>query len=359
MSEGKATGGSGLQIGQTTKDIVSGTAGGIAQVLIGQPFDTLKVRLQTQSSVNPIYSGVGDCLKKTVKNEGFSALYKGTLAPLIGIGACVSIQFAVVEAAKRNLRAIRPSGELSTSDFFACGLVAGFANSFVTTPVEHIRIRMQVQKPEPGKPMKYANTLDCYAKIFKQGGIRSVYKGGVLTFARESLGFGFYFMAYETMINFFCNLHEKKRTVGELKSYEIIGSAISAGVSYWVSTYPIDAVKSNFQTDSFSNPKYPTNMSALRHMYSSGGISGLYRGVGIATARAIPAVTGTFMAFETTMNLLGREEIKLSFYVVGYYKGMGGLQIMIEFKDVQYCEEKEGKEERMVNKTEEAVILKL
>lgn len=30
-------------------------AGGIAVVAVGQPFDTLKVRLQTQPSVNPIY----------------------------------------------------------------------------------------------------------------------------------------------------------------------------------------------------------------------------------------------------------------------------------------------------------------
>lgn len=31
------------------------TAGGLAVVAVGHPFDTVKVRLQTQSSINPIY----------------------------------------------------------------------------------------------------------------------------------------------------------------------------------------------------------------------------------------------------------------------------------------------------------------
>ena len=35
------------------------------------------MRLQTQSSTNPIYSGAADCVKQTVAKEGPRALYKG------------------------------------------------------------------------------------------------------------------------------------------------------------------------------------------------------------------------------------------------------------------------------------------
>lgn len=54
----------------------AGTCGGISVTLVGHPFDTLKVRLQTQPTTNPIYSGVMDCLKKTVQWEGLQGLYK-------------------------------------------------------------------------------------------------------------------------------------------------------------------------------------------------------------------------------------------------------------------------------------------
>ena len=45
-----------------------------------QPFEIIKVRLQTQSKQAPQYSGIIDCLGKIIKNEGPLALYKGTLS---------------------------------------------------------------------------------------------------------------------------------------------------------------------------------------------------------------------------------------------------------------------------------------
>jgi hypothetical protein len=51
----------------------------------GQPFDIVKVRLQTTSQ----YTSALDAATKIYKNEGPLAFYKGTLTPLIGIGACV------------------------------------------------------------------------------------------------------------------------------------------------------------------------------------------------------------------------------------------------------------------------------
>lgn len=50
-----------------------GSFGGVVQVLTGQPFDTIKVRLQSQGH---LYTGTLDCIQKTIKNEGFSAFYK-------------------------------------------------------------------------------------------------------------------------------------------------------------------------------------------------------------------------------------------------------------------------------------------
>jgi solute carrier family 25 (mitochondrial carnitine/acylcarnitine transporter), member 20/29 len=71
---------------RTLKDLFAGAAGGIAQVLLGQPFDIVKVRLQTTQQ----YKGAVDAATQIWKNEGPLAFYKGTLTPLIGIGACVS-----------------------------------------------------------------------------------------------------------------------------------------------------------------------------------------------------------------------------------------------------------------------------
>lgn len=49
----------------------------MSQVFVTQPFEIIKVRLQTQSKEAPAYKGIVDCLTKIVKNEGPLALYKG------------------------------------------------------------------------------------------------------------------------------------------------------------------------------------------------------------------------------------------------------------------------------------------
>ena len=62
---------------RTIKNLVSGTVSGIAVCLVGHPFDTLKVRLQTQPVDRPVYKGLLDCFVKTMKWEGIGGLYKG------------------------------------------------------------------------------------------------------------------------------------------------------------------------------------------------------------------------------------------------------------------------------------------
>jgi hypothetical protein len=83
------------------KDLFAGAVGGVAQVLIGQPFDIVKVRLQTTQQ----YTGALDAATQIYKNEGALAFYKGTLTPLIGIGACVSVQFGGFHYARRAFEA--------------------------------------------------------------------------------------------------------------------------------------------------------------------------------------------------------------------------------------------------------------
>ena len=62
---------------RTIKNSLSGTVSGIAVCLVGHPFDTLKVRLQTQPVDRPVYRGLLDCFLKTMKWEGIGGLYKG------------------------------------------------------------------------------------------------------------------------------------------------------------------------------------------------------------------------------------------------------------------------------------------
>ena len=115
------------------------------------PFDTIKVRLQTTSA----YPSALAAASSIYRTEGPLAFYKGTLTPLIGIGACVSVQFGAFHAARRWLETRNTShgkaSDLSYAQYFAAGAFAGVANAPLSGPIEHIRIRLQSQPHGAGR----------------------------------------------------------------------------------------------------------------------------------------------------------------------------------------------------------------
>ncbi|KAJ3086245.1 Mitochondrial carrier protein ymc2 [Quaeritorhiza haematococci] len=307
---------------QTAKELFAGSIGGIVQVLVGQPFDTVKVRLQTQPKDAPLYNGMGDCIAKTYKNDGFAGFYKGTLTPLIGIGACVSIQFGALEYMKRifvekNKAASSPTPtQLSIPQLFVAGAVSGTANSFLAGPIEHVRTRLQIQTKSGAAGAAAGNAAAYYTgpgdfvrKVYGAHGIPGIFKGQVVTIVRECLGFGMYFTTYEWLIQRAMRLpNGQQLRRDEVPTWKQCLYGAAAGYALWLTVYPVDAVKSKLQTDSFdkSTAKYKSIIDCFRKTYRHEGLGGFYRGFWACMFRAAPVNAATFVAYEATMNLIGR-----------------------------------------------------
>lgn len=71
----------------------------MALVYVGQPLDTVKVKMQTFPHM---YSGMWDCIRQTVKLEGFfRGLYAGTGPALVANCAENSVLFAAYGACQK------------------------------------------------------------------------------------------------------------------------------------------------------------------------------------------------------------------------------------------------------------------
>lgn len=283
-------------LSQGQQDVLSGTIGGIAQVIVGQPLDILKVRLQT--SPPGTYTGMLDCATRIVRNEGPLAFYKGTLTPLLGVGACVSIQFGVVEALKRqfstsNLRSNR-SADLSYGQFYLAGGIAGLANSVVAGPVEHIRIRLQTQ---PSPPL-YRGPIDVVRSITTTAGPLSIFRGQLPTFAREFHGMGMYFLTYEALVSH--KLSSSHISRDQLPATYAMFSGAMAGYALWLTAYPADIIKSKLQTDALDPTKrrYAGALDCIRQTFKHDGVRGFFRGLLPTLVRSPFANAATFVAFE-------------------------------------------------------------
>ncbi|KAF2007995.1 mitochondrial carrier protein-like protein [Amniculicola lignicola CBS 123094] len=287
---------------RTFKDLFAGAVGGVAQVLLGQPFDIVKVRLQTTNQ----YSSALDAATKIYRNEGPTAFYKGTLTPLIGIGACVSVQFGGFHYARRQLEARnaektgRP--DLSYGQYYTAGAFAGITNTVLSSPIEHIRIRLQTQPH--GANRLYNGPIDCMRKLSAHDGVlRGLYRGTAVTFLREAQAYGVWFTTFEYLMNADAKRNNIKRE--EVSTLKVAFYGGLAGEALWLASYPFDVVKSKMQSDGLGpDQKYKSMRDCFKKVWAVEGMGGFWRGLGPTLLRAMPVSAGTFATVELTMRLI-------------------------------------------------------
>ena len=252
----------------------------------------MKVRLQTTSQ----YANALDAATKIYKNEGALAFYKGTLTPLIGIGACVSVQFGGFHYARRAFekRNLEKTGnaQLSYGQYYASGAFAGVANTFLSSPIEHVRIRLQTQPHGAGR--LYNGPIDCMRKLSAHAGVASgLYRGSAVTILREAQAYGVWFLTYEYLMNADAARNGIARDQISTPKIALYGGL--AGEMLWLASYPFDVVKSKMQTDGFGpNQKYKTMRDCFAQTWKGEGARGFWRGIGPTLLRAMPVSAGTF-----------------------------------------------------------------
>lgn len=131
-------------MGDVIKDLTSGTVGGAAQLIVGHPFDTIKVKLQSQPvpppGQPPKFAGAMDAVRKTLAAEGPGGLYKGMGAPLATVAAFNAVLFSVRGQMETLLRS-EPGVPLTVNQQIICGAGAGVAVSLLACPTELIKCR--------------------------------------------------------------------------------------------------------------------------------------------------------------------------------------------------------------------------
>ncbi|KAJ3036711.1 hypothetical protein HK097_003765, partial [Rhizophlyctis rosea] len=230
-------------------DLVFGSAAGFTSKLVEHPFDTIKVRLQTQPvtapGIPPLFSGPMDCLSKTVKAEGATALYRGIAPPVIGSMAEHAVLFSAYVGFKPYVHALAGKttrDEYSISELAACGALAGAFASLVLTPLELIKCKQQVQAEATGSLAVLFNTL-------RKDGLRGMFRGHAGTFLRETAGGAAWFGLYEAACNHFVSTSPTPRTRSDLTASELMAAGSLAGIGYNTALFPADVIKSIQQTE--------------------------------------------------------------------------------------------------------------
>ncbi|VDK56640.1 unnamed protein product [Anisakis simplex] len=273
---------------------LAGLASGVAGALAGHPLDTVKVRLQTQSQLEQLdarYRGTWHCLFTMFKKEGTRALFKGLSSPLLSLTVINSIAFGTYG---NTLKLFNDQRSLTTH--LIAGGVAGLAQTIVISPTELLKLRMQVQIE--GTKKEYSSPIDCIRKLTRRYGVLHLYRGMQATIFRDIPSYGVWFAAYD-------RIGRSMSDDDRLESLNANGLLIAggiAGVLSWLVNYPVDVIKTKFQSDD----KFKTYAETVRFTYRTEGYRGFFAGLNSTLIRAFPANAAIFFAAEWTYRFFGK-----------------------------------------------------
>jgi len=265
-------------------NLLAGGVGGLGSLVVGYPFDTVKVRLQ---SCPQLYTGGWDCFRKIISTDGARSIYKG----LSGLAATSIPRFSLLFYTNSLGRNLYQS--YFPSPCGSVGLIIGgcvFSQLIVVpllvNPLERIKILMQVN------PTQFSSQRSCFNHVLRTEGLRGFSRGTLFTLARDIPSFCTYFLVYECLRARVpaCVIGEGRGSAApSLLSTGVCGSI--AGMAGWLVALPLDCLKTRHQL--LLSPLLPNQ-----------GLRGLYRGLGVVLLRAAPANAATFIGYEYTLKAL-------------------------------------------------------
>ncbi|OQU96673.1 hypothetical protein CLAIMM_02720 [Cladophialophora immunda] len=256
--------GFGYQIG-------AGAIAGVSEILIMYPLDVVKTRVQLQGRApvpgQDYYTGMFDCLRKIVKNEGPSRLYRGIGAPIMMEAPKRATKFAANDSwgvfyrnlfgvekplnPSRSLPARQPARQRLKSEgplalynglestlwrhilwnagYFGCifqvkslmpkvdkaergkamlndfisGTIGGTIGTILNTPMDVVKSRIQNSPKINGQVPKYNWAWPGLGTIMKEEGFAALYKGFLPKVLRLGPGGGVLLVVYTGVMDWF------------------------------------------------------------------------------------------------------------------------------------------------------------
>lgn len=215
-----------------------------------------------------------------------------------------SILFGVEKNVRRSLtskeastNSVKQDGWPSAEQYKLYGLsgaLAGFIQSFLLSPIELIKIRMQLPNSS------YSSTWHCVRELASTERYGAhLARGTLLTIIRDVPAVTTYFVGFEYACALAKSYHPNSK---QLSFCQLLAAGGFAGCLSWMVTYPIDVVKTRYQADE----SYKSMWQCVRRTLYTEGFLGFWRGLTPTLIRLV----SSFMSYRS---YLTRIYLKKSF----------------------------------------------
>lgn len=161
-----------------TNMAAGGLAGAGSQMIV-YPLDYARTRLATDvGSKKRQFNGLLDCLKRTVRSNGFFGLYNGIGISITGIIPYRGVYFGLFDTLSGyNPYQKHENNIIRFFSTFCCAEIAVVSAGYAAYPFDTVRRRLQMQSEKASEEFVYKGTLDCFQKIVKEEGATAFFKG--------------------------------------------------------------------------------------------------------------------------------------------------------------------------------------
>ncbi|OEL22110.1 S-adenosylmethionine carrier 1, chloroplastic/mitochondrial [Dichanthelium oligosanthes] len=168
---------------------VAGGCSSIATSFVFTPSECIKQQMQVGSQYQNCWNALVGCLKR----GGIASLYAGWGAVLCRNIPHSIVKFYAYESLKQSILKSAPdNSKLSSGETLLCGGFAGSTAALCTTPFDVVKTRVQLRALSPVS--KYDGVLHALKVIFRQEGLRGLYRYKHLPEAYHAIEFELLFI---------------------------------------------------------------------------------------------------------------------------------------------------------------------
>jgi len=253
---------------------LAGASHGLTSVIVGQPLDTVKTRMQAMPSESQSNSLA--VARRVVEKEGIRGLYRGGLPIFIGGSLMRSAQFGVSGTVKSK---IDESPLPHFASVVIAGVAGGIGRGIVEIPADFLKIRKQVEH---------------------SWSMKEVMNGAGITLGRNTVLFAA-FVVYVDLAKQACQvgyvpaalMDDTRRNLSPFAK-----GAICANLA-WLTVWPADVVKSMRQSGNYDGNT--SSLSLLRDNIKNGRV---FRGILPGLIRSSIANGLSMVVYEMTESSL-------------------------------------------------------
>lgn len=283
---------------------------------VAAPIERVKLLIQNQDELikagrlSEPYKGIGDCFKRTIKDDGFASLWRGNNTNVIRYFPTQALNFAFKDHVKRifNYKKDKDGYWKWFAGNIASGSAAGAGSSLFVYHLDYARTRLSsdAKSIKFGGERQFNGLIDVYRKTLASDGIAGLYRGFNISCVGSAVYRGLYFGLYDSL--------KPVVLTGKLQDsfFASFGLGWLVTNSASLASYPIDTVRRRMMMTSGEAVKYKSSLDAFSQIVKKEGVKSLFKGGGANILRAV-AGAGVLAGYD-----------KLQLLVFGKKYGSGG-----------------------------------